>query len=630
MSEQSTFRILFQITFCGMTIWAAGCQQETAAPANSSSPESVAKTSVQHNAPKPVWQKHHDAEKYVGRKACIVCHAEISQSYDTHPMSHSVYLAKDLPLVSENAVESFDPPGPCQYLISRDDQGLSQTEEFLDLSGEVVYRNSVPVHYAVGSGQRGWSFLTDRSGVLTQGVATWYSTRNIWDLSPGYVPEKHAGFHRQISDGCVTCHVGRTNNIPGQSNHFGSPAFTELSIGCERCHGPGKDHIDFRNGEVLPDGPDPITNPASLGFAEQLSVCYQCHLHGEDRVVRSGRSEFDFRPGERLSDVWATFVGGSGIRSDATTEAVSQVEQMHSSRCFIESDHRMTCTSCHDPHRLPAAENRIEFYRSRCLSCHEQTDSACSLERMERLEHVPSDSCIDCHMPSLSAVDVPHTAQTDHRVLRVRQPDGEQSPAGQISFMDLSLFPIPESEQRRARGLLLARKAERTNDPTTASSVILMLTPFVDDTCTDIPLLETLAACHEIIGDSNSARLLLTKALKLNPRNESVLRRLLLNSQRRNQPEEALRYVDRVLQLYFDDGMLQIQRAKILDQLSRTTEAYEAARKAVALRPHNVEIRADMVLLAKKMGLADVATAEQAIIDRMKISSEATSVQRDK
>ncbi len=614
---------MLYLAFCGMTIWGAGCQQDAATPANSSAAASVTKTMVQRDSPKPVWQKHNDAEKFVGRKACAVCHADISQSYDTHPMSHSVFLAKDLPLVRENAVESFDPPGPCRYLILRDDKGLSQTEEFVDQSGEVVYRDTVPVQYAVGSGQRGWSFLTDRGGVLTQGVATWYSTRGVWDLSPGYLPEQHPGFTRQVSDGCVTCHVGRTNNIPGQPNHFGSPAFAEFSIGCERCHGPGKDHVDFRSAEVPPDGPDPITNPASLDFAEQLSVCYQCHLHGEERIIQPGRSEFDFRPGERLSDVWATFVSGSGIRSDETTEAVSQVEQMHVSRCFTESDHRMTCTTCHDPHRSPSPEDRVDFYRGRCLACHEQTDSACSLERAERLQQVPSDSCIDCHMPPLSAIDVPHTAQTDHRIIRVRQSGEAHSAIGQMSFMDLSLFPISESEQRRARGLLLAQKSERTNSPTTASSAILILTPLVGDDCTDVTLLDKLAACHELMGDSTAAQSLLTRALRLNPQNESVLRGLLLNSQRRSQPAESLRYVDRVLQLYPDDGVVQMQRAQILNQLNRTTEAYEAACKAVELRPHDVGFRAAMVQLAGKIGLADVADAEQAIIDRMKDASEA-------
>ena len=42
-------------------------------------------------------------------------------------------------------------------------------------------------------------------------------------------------------------------------------------------------------------------------------------------------------------------------------EAVGHVEQMESSRCFRESQGRLGCISCHDPHRLPGAvhEGRV-------------------------------------------------------------------------------------------------------------------------------------------------------------------------------------------------------------------------------------------------------------------------------
>ena len=169
MSWQATSRIFGHIAFCGMTICGLGCQPDatTTGQRTSSVHSSAAetKTSPVHHSGKPVWQKHADTEKYVGTQACAACHAGISQTYETHPMSHSLFLAKDLPLVSENTSDSFDPPGPCRYLISRDEHGLSQTEEFLDQSGEVVYRDTVPVQYAVGSGQRGWSFQIGRAHV---------------------------------------------------------------------------------------------------------------------------------------------------------------------------------------------------------------------------------------------------------------------------------------------------------------------------------------------------------------------------------------------------------------------------------------------------------------------------------
>ena len=30
----------------------------------------------------------------------------------------------------------------------------------------------------------------------------------------------------------------------------------------------------------------------------------------------------------------------------------------------------MSCTSCHDPHYEPPAEERVSYYREKCLTCH--------------------------------------------------------------------------------------------------------------------------------------------------------------------------------------------------------------------------------------------------------------------
>ena len=191
--------------------------------------------------------------------------------------------------------------------------------------------------------------------------------------------------------------------------------------------------------------------------------------------------------------------------------------------------------------------------------------------------------------------------------------------------MDLSLFPIPESEQRRARGLRLANKAQRTNDLTMASSAILLLTPLADVDCVDIPALDALASSYELIGDVTSAQTLLIRALKLAPRNESVLQGLLTNSQHRGQPEESLRYLNKLHQLYPDDGRIVYQLAQILNQLGRTTEAWEAVEKAVQLLPNDLTVRAAAVQLARKLGQTEVADAQQAIIDRMLSATAAAS-----
>jgi tetratricopeptide (TPR) repeat protein len=89
--------------------------------------------------------------------------------------------------------------------------------------------------------------------------------------------------------------------------------------------------------------------------------------------------------------------------------------------------------SCHDPHRLPAAEERVAWYRGRCLTCH--AEAACSLPAATRREQSPADSCIDCHMPRGGTADVAHAALTDHRLpRRPGQPPGQTPPASALEF----------------------------------------------------------------------------------------------------------------------------------------------------------------------------------------------------
>src|SRR5262249_36174520 len=139
---------------------------------------------------------------------------------------------------------------------------------------------------------------------------SWYAKTSEWDLSPNYRPDNHPRFDRRANDGCLNCHVGRLHYERGVSDRYGSPPFLELGISCERCHGPGRDHADLHEARDTAGASDPIVNPAALGAGARDDVCNQCHLQGEKRILRYGRTFHDFSPGMRLEEVWTVFVAG--------------------------------------------------------------------------------------------------------------------------------------------------------------------------------------------------------------------------------------------------------------------------------------------------------------------------------
>ncbi len=51
-----------------------------------------------------------------------------------------------------------------------------------------------------------------------------------------------------------------------------------------------------------------IVNPAKLPKRARDSVCEQCHLEGEVRILNPGRSWRDFQPGNNLEQTAAVYV----------------------------------------------------------------------------------------------------------------------------------------------------------------------------------------------------------------------------------------------------------------------------------------------------------------------------------
>ncbi len=153
--------------------------------------------------------------------------------------------------------------------------------------------------------------------------------------------------------------------------------------------------------------PGSIVNPAKLPPRARDSVCEQCHLEGETRVLHPGKEWSDFQAGLELESTFTTYLRG-GAPSDGSLRAVSQSEQLAASKRSRLSAGKLWCGTCHDPHQ--AAKDRPREVRKVCLSC------PAALFTAKR--HQPADECVSCHMPRLRPTNVAHSSITDHRIPR--------------------------------------------------------------------------------------------------------------------------------------------------------------------------------------------------------------------
>jgi tetratricopeptide (TPR) repeat protein len=253
--------------------------------------------------------------------------------------------------------------------------------------------------YYLGSGRRGRTWLYEKEGYWYEIPINWYAKKQLWDMTPNFLRSREMPFTLPVDPGCLHCHASNVQaSLPDARNHFSGPPFPRGGIFCASCHGDPSQHLAMH-------GKGPILNPAHLEAIHRESVCLECHLEGEVTVVKQGRMLGAFRPGDNLFDYAVYFEDGR--KAGAAGRATSQWESLLESACRRASGDRLTCTTCHDPHASTTPEDRVSFYRSRCLACHANLATG---------HHAENPDCTSCHMPRQETADIAHEQVTDHRI----------------------------------------------------------------------------------------------------------------------------------------------------------------------------------------------------------------------
>lgn len=376
---------------------------------------------------------------YVGDEACASCHADLYAAYHRTGMGRSLsrFDAATAPERFGEGATVYEPQSDFYYEAFVRGDTLFQREYRLGADGEVTHERIHAADWVIGSGNATRSYLMDVQGQLTEMPLTWYVERQTWDLSPGY-RERNLRFGRPISLECMTCHNGLPEHEAFTPAHYEA---VPQGITCERCHGPGEDHVERHlaglgpegRGEGEPeDGADAsIVNPARLEREAQLDVCRQCHLTGTT-VFAPGEDPTTYRPGRPLEAHRTVFVDEGQLEDPQRFGIASHAQRLALSACFEES--AMTCTTCHDPHQ-PVAELPEDHFNAVCQSCHtpeavdlgaagveETTAPVCSRDAAHSAIEAMTGNCVRCHLQKSGTSDIPHVTFTDHWIRRTLPP----------------------------------------------------------------------------------------------------------------------------------------------------------------------------------------------------------------
>ncbi|HAA73546.1 TPA: hypothetical protein DCE37_00280 [Candidatus Latescibacteria bacterium] len=245
----------------------------------------------------------------------------------------------------------------------------------------------------------------------------WYdAAEGTLEFGRSFTPNDYlfwANQGRTWNDQCFDCHASQMRkNYDLETNTYDTQ-LGDLSINCETCHGPGKDHVVFwrkalLDVELAAKGEKSLVRATSLTPAEQVEICGQCHA--TKTSLQTG-----YKPGDEFLDYYELNLidDEESFWPDGLVKKLAYPHlQFAGSQCFQKAD--LTCTGCHANH---GSDTPVELIAdpaggALCARCHPNMMVDIQAHTFHKPAGKGSD-CKACHMPEMF---LNYLTVTDHRL----------------------------------------------------------------------------------------------------------------------------------------------------------------------------------------------------------------------
>jgi tetratricopeptide (TPR) repeat protein len=555
--------------------------------------------------------------EYADSQACAACHRKIADDYARTGMGRSFFKP-----AAANTIEAYN--GSYYHALSNTHFSMTlragqyiQRRWQIGFGGKETNVEEQPVDYVMGSGNHARSYLTRTArGTLIELPLGWYSEGGgRWAMSPGS-DSAHPRTRRFISYRCMFCHNGTPQIPPGNEAPGSDPVYVGAlpeGIDCQRCHGSGAKHIRT----VQTAGGDrqavqaSIVNPARLSPKRRMEICMQCHLETTSgripsALIRFNRGPFSFQPGEPLEDFLLAFDHAPGTGHDAKFEAVGSVYRLRQSQCFIKSGDKLTCNTCHNPHRVERGPAAVAQFAAACRQCHGNIDAMAAAGK-----HTKSNECATCHMPKRRAEDTPGMVMTDHLIQRHPPPgnllaERRERPPEQYLGKVVPYYPATAPP-------LYAAVAQVGLKNNVAEGLPVLAREVARQKPQEAEFYNVLGDGMLHTGKRPEAIAAYRRAVQLNPKSPAALRSLAAALQ----PAAAAEVLNQALRLAPTDPITWYRLGLLDDAAGRHSSAIERIGKAIALDPSLPEQSRSLAGVLLKTGRVDQARA--ALKDALRI-----------
>jgi hypothetical protein len=313
---------------------------------------------------------------------CLSCHKSYSGYLTTaHHLTSQIATQNSILGKFNDVLKTSEPE--LSYRLEARTHGLFQ----IGILGTPPDAVSISQRFdlVIGSGRKGQTYLYwGGNDQLFQLPVSYWTALGSWVNSPGY-GDRSLDFSRPVLPRCLECHGSFFQTVADANvaNRYRRDGFV-LGVSCERCHGPGAEHIKLNSVPDAKPTNSAIVNPAKLSRERQLDMCGLCH--GGVGVAKT--PPFSFKVGDTLAD----HIQLDKPKPDEPLDVHgNQMALLERSECFQKSD--MTCSTCHDVHQ---SQREVRDFSEKCLQCHKV--QSCGL--FPKRGRAIVGKCVDCHLPN--------------------------------------------------------------------------------------------------------------------------------------------------------------------------------------------------------------------------------------
>ncbi|WP_444912807.1 tetratricopeptide repeat protein [Microbulbifer sp. PAAF003] len=370
---------------------------------------------------------------FVGSAQCAVCHKDEASAWQGSHHQLAMQAANSDSVLGDFSGVAFEYQGQKSHFYQKEGRYYVRTD---GPNGDL---QDYPLAYTFGVHPL-QQYLIDLGGGHFQALSIAWDSRDKsaggqrwFHLYPDQAidhqhPLHWTGINQNWNFMCSDCHSTNLQKAYSLQTDSYQTSWSEISVGCESCHGPGSRHIQWAKiqNEVLPNkGLDPhFIDPTqqiremdlqtgiaklapSAAIQREITTCAQCHSRRSTHLPGAQANS------ELLDHFNLTLLQEPIYHADGQADGeVFVYGSFLQSKMYAAG---VTCGHCHNPHslQLRAAGDAV------CAQCHMP-------ERFARTDHhlhptqSPGARCTNCHMPKKNFMQV--DGRRDHS-FRIPRPD---------------------------------------------------------------------------------------------------------------------------------------------------------------------------------------------------------------